>query len=162
MKIRAARSADAAAIAALWNDMIRDTLATFTTKEKSTVEISAMISERPASCWLATKGDAVLGFVTYGPFRGGPGYAATVEHTIILDIGAQGQGAGRKLMQHAIEVAQQQGHHVMVAAISGANPGAVAFHQRLGFEQVAQMAQVGRKGGQWLDLILMQKIVSAP
>ena len=161
MKIRAAHPADAGDIAALWNAMIRDTDATFTTQEKTIKGISAMIAERQGAFWVAEAG-GVIGFVTYGPFRNGPGYAATVEHTIILGQEAQGRGAGRGLMRQAIAGARAQGHHVMVAAISGANPGAVAFHGKLGFTTVAQMPQVGRKGGKWLDLILMQKIISGP
>ncbi|MGJ8625739.1 MAG: GNAT family N-acetyltransferase [Sulfitobacter sp.] len=161
MKIRNAELADAAAIAELWNGMIRDTDATFTTQEKTVQGIAALITERPRAFWVAESG-TVQGFVTFGPFRSGPGYAATVEHTVILAKDAMGHGAGRALMKQAIAEAKAQKHHVMVAAISSANPGAVAFHTTLGFEQVALMPQVGRKGGKWLDLILMQKIISAP
>lgn len=141
--------------------MIRETDATFTTQEKTIKGMAALIAERTGGFWVADLG-GVQGFVTYGPFRSGPGYAATVEHTIILAKTAQGSGAGRALMQKAIAGGRAQGHHVMVAAISGANPGAVGFHSKLGFEQVALMPQVGRKGGKWLDLILMQKIISTP
>ena len=161
MKVRAAQISDAQAIADLWNKMIRETDATFTTQEKTTKGIAALIAERTGAFWVAQKHE-VFGFVTFGPFRSGPGYSATVEHTIILADAAQGNGAGRMLMQHAVAGAMAQGHHVMVAAISAANPGAVTFHAKLGFEQVAHMPQVGRKGGKWLDLILMQKIISAP
>ncbi len=141
--------------------MIRDTDATFTIQEKTVKGIAALIAERRDGFWVAEFG-GLQGFVTYGPFRSGPGYAATVEHTIILAKDAQGSGAGRALMQRAIAGARAQNHHVMVAAISAANPGAVTFHAKLGFEQVALMPQVGRKAGKWLDLILMQKVVSAP
>lgn len=149
-------------IAGLWNGMIRDTLATFTTQEKTVKDIADLIRERPNAFWVAQDVGGVQGFVTYGPFRSGPGYSATVEHTIILSPCAQGGGTGRMLMAQAIKGATIQGHHVMVGAISGANPGAVVFHERLGFEQVARMPQVGRKADQWLDLILMQKITSTP
>lgn len=159
MKLRAAEPSDAEAVAALWNVMIRDTLATFTSEEKTPQSIQKLISERAGAFWVAD-GDGVLGFVTYGPFRTGPGYAATVEHTIILDAAARGNGLGRALMHTAMGAAHAQGHHVMVAGISAANPQAVAFHASLGFEQTGVMPEVGRKAGQWLDLIFMQKMLS--
>jgi phosphinothricin acetyltransferase len=161
MIIRAADPTDAQAVTTLWNDMIRETDATFTPLEKAVDDIMTLIIARADAFWVADAG-GVQGFVTFGPFRSGPGYAATIEHTIILAKDLQGCGAGHELMARAITGAQAQNHHVMVAAISGANPGAVAFHEKLGFEQTGRMPQVGRKGGKWLDLILMQKIISGP
>jgi L-amino acid N-acyltransferase len=160
MRIRPARPGDAAAIAALWNAMIRDTLFTFTTLEKTVPGIAALIAEREGAFWVADLHGA-QGFVTFGPFRAGPGYAATVEHTVILGPGVRGQGAGRALMSQALAGAAVQGRHVMVAGISSANPGAQTFHARMGFERTGYMPQVARKGGQWLDLVLMQKTVGA-
>ena len=159
MKVRPARAEDAAAIAGLWNAMIRDTLPTFTTQEKTVAEVAEMIALRPGF-WVLEDG-AVEGFVTYGAFRAGPGYAATVEHSIVLAPAAQGRGGGRALLQTALEQAAAEGRHVMVAAISGANPGAVAFHERLGFRTVGRLPETGRKGGRWLDLILMQKMLES-
>lgn len=150
--IRPAQSSDAPWIAALWNTVIADTLITFTTDLKSQAEIKALIEARPVLV-LPDKG----GFATYGAFRGGPGYGATVEHTIHLDPRARGQGQGRALLEALQQQAHEAGHHIMVAGISGANPDAVAFHSALGFDPVGHLPQVGRKAGQWLDLILMQK-----
>lgn len=160
MTIRAATATDAPAIAALWNGMIRDTLATFTTQEKTDADIATLIAARADAFWVSSDQGKVQGFVTYGVFRSGPGYGATAEHTIILAPSAQGQGVGRALMTTAEQAAHSQGKHVLVAAISSANPGAVRFHAALGFTQSGHMPQVGRKAGQWLDLILMQKTLA--
>ena len=162
MSLRAAELGDAGAVATLWNGMIRDSLATFTTEEKTPQDIAGLIASRVDAFWVAEVAGAVQGFVTFGSFRGGPGYAATVEHSIVLAETAQGKGLGRGLMTRAMDAAAAQGHHVMVAAISSANPGAVSFHETLGFAQVGRMPEVGRKRDHWLDLILMQKILGAP
>ncbi|NNK15975.1 MAG: N-acetyltransferase [Sulfitobacter sp.] len=163
MMIRPATDADAERIATLWNDIILTSLATFTTKVKSVSAVRELIQDRSEAFWVIdAEGDSDLGFVTYGPFRAGPGFAATVEHTVILGPSAQGRGYGRQLMTHALAAAAEQGHHVMVAGISSANPAAVAFHHALGFHQTGHIPEVGRKSGQWLDLILMQKTLQAP
>ncbi|WP_299960006.1 GNAT family N-acetyltransferase [uncultured Roseobacter sp.] len=159
MRLRPAVAADAGAIAALWNPMIRDTLSTFTTVEKTPEDIRAMIAARKDAFLVARERDGCVGFVTFGPFRAGPGYAATVEHTVIVSDSAQARGTGRALLSAAEDAARQQGHHVMIAGISHTNEGAQRFHRRLGYTEVARMPQVGRKADQWLDLVLMQKIL---
>lgn len=137
--------------------MIRDTLATFTTQEKSVKEIEDLIAEREGQFFVATEGTALTGFVTFGPFRSGPGYAETCEHSIVVAPAAQGQQIGGRLMHHAETAARARGYHVMVAAISGANLLAVEFHTVHKFTTVGHLPEVGQKAGQRLDLILMQK-----
>lgn len=154
--IREATSADVPWIAALWNAVISDSLATFTTVEKSRDQVQAVIDTGA----VLVLPDAA-GFACYGPFRSGPGYAATVEVTIYLADAAQGTGQAGKLLQSLLDHAAAQGKHIAVAAISGANPRAVAFFVRQGFDQVGHLPEVGQKAGQWLDLILMQKALNA-
>lgn len=157
MILRAATFSDAGAICDITNSIIRDTLITFTTVQKTTADIADQITRRGPRFLVAETDGQVVGFATYGPFRAGPGYAQTAEHTIQLAPSARGQGIGRALMQKLEHVADQDGIQVLVAGISSANPDAVAFHTRLGFDQVGLMPGVGFKAGQWLDLILMQK-----
>ena len=159
--IRAAQPSDASAIAAIWNEMIRTSLATFTTLEKSTAEVEEMIQTRPKAFWVS-EDSQINGFATFGPFRAGPGYGATLEHTVILADPARGKGLGRALMAQVETAARLERAHVLVAGISSANPGAMGFHAQLGFIETARMPQVGRKDGQWLDLIFMQKTISTP
>lgn len=158
--IRQARLEDAEAIAKIANDMIRDTLITFTSDEKTSAALRDVIAERGPRYLVAEVGGQVVGFATYGAFRGGPGYRHTAEHSIQLASAAQGGGLGRRLMARLEDVARDDGIHVLVAGVSGANPGGIAFHAALGFAEVGRMPQVGRKWGQWLDLVLMQKILS--
>ena len=155
--IRPAEQSDAAGILDLWNWMIRDTLATFTSTEKTESAVREMVAERDGAFFLIEQKTDIAGFVTFGPFRSGPGYSATVEHSLIVHPGKQGGGLGRTLMTKAIEAASSQSKHAMVGAISGANPAAIAFHEAMGFQEVGRLPEVGRKAGQWLDLVLMQK-----
>ncbi|QUJ77067.1 N-acetyltransferase [Sulfitobacter albidus] len=155
--IRDAGPGDLPAIGALWNAMIRDTTATFTTQEKTPDDLAALLAARPGSM-LVAEADGIAGFVTWGPFRGGPGYAHTAEHTIIT----ARPGVAAPLMRAALARAHQQGLHRMVAAISGENARAIAFHTRMGFAKTGHLPQVGRKQGRWLDLILMTAACKAP
>lgn len=160
--IRAAGPSDAAAIAALWNPVIRDTPATFNSIEKSAADIAAMIqakTEADHAFLLAEDGGEVLGFAAYGQFRGGIGYARTMEHTIILAPRARGRGLGRALMAAIEAHARRHGTHSMFAGVSAANAEGRAFHAALGYREVAVLSEVGFKAGRWLDLVLMQKML---
>ena len=160
MNVRQAVQADAAGIARITNAIIRGSLITFTTRERSEGEIAADIAARGPGFVVAEANKEVVGFATFGPFRAGPGYAGTVEHSIQLAPEARGHGLGRALMERLERVARDNEIHVMVAAISGANPDGIAFHAAMGFVHAGRMPEVGFKAGRWLDLVLMQKILA--
>ena len=157
--IRPARPEDAPAIAAIWNAVIRDTLATFTTVEKDPDALAAQIAAG-TPWWVVCINNTVQGHATYGQFRGGPGYAHSMEHSIHLSNSASGQGLGRALMARLEDHARSAGVHVMVAGVSSENPGGLAFHHRLGYRECGRVMQAGRKWDRWLDLVLMQKILT--
>lgn len=50
----------------------------------------------------------------------------------------------------------------MVAEIDAANPVSIRLHERLGFEQVGTLREVGTKFDHWLDLVFMQRLLAGP
>lgn len=158
MIVRDAVGADVGAIAEIWNREIRDGVSTFNTIEKDIGALKATLAS-DAVCLVAEEETQVLGFATYGPFRSGPGYSRTMEHTIYLDDVARGKGIGRALMSVLEDRARAAGVHVLVAGVGGENRAGIAFHTRLGFEEVARMPQVGCKFDRWMDLVLLQKML---
>ncbi len=160
MMIRRAVVEDAPAIAAITNAIIRDTLITFTTDERSAEDVVTEIEIKNSAFLVAEHHGEIKGFASYGAFRSGPGYAQCREHSIQLTPGARGRGTGRALMQALEAVAKVNNVHVLVAGISSANPVAIAFHSAVGFDRVGLMPEVGFKWGQRLDLVLMQKILN--
>ena len=96
--IRDAAPDDAPAVADIWNHYIRDTLVTFNFAEKSVADVAADITARQAQghgFFVAQSDVGIVGFATYGQFRGGVGYAHTMEHTVQLHPDHYGGGVGR-------------------------------------------------------------------
>ncbi|GGD44635.1 GNAT family N-acetyltransferase [Sinisalibacter lacisalsi] len=158
--IRPARAEDAAPIAGFWNPLIRDTAVTFNSAERSEAEIAASIAEKARSghgFFVAEAGGAVVGFVSYGQFRAGVGYARTMEHTIILAGDGRRNGLGRALLGAAEDHARSGGARMMIAGVSGENTDGIAFHARMGYAEIARLEGVGWKFGRAMDLVLMRK-----
>ena len=162
MIIRPARPADYSAILAFWNPMIRETTVTFSSEEKTLDSLDTMIRTRREAgqeFLLAEDAGEVLGFVTYGQFRGGNGYRHAMEHTIILAPQARGRGVGRGLIGAVEDHARAGGVHIMMGGISAENAAGVAFHAAVGYREIGRVREAGRKFGRWIDLVLMQKIL---
>ena len=158
MSVRPATEADAAAVAGIWNAVIEETLATFNSVPKTLDEVRATIRTAPV---FVVGRAGVDGFATYGQFRGGVGYARTMEHTVHVAPAARGRGRGRALLAAVEAHAAARGAGVMIAGISGANPDGLRFHARLGYSPMAVLPEVGWKAGRWLDLHLMEKRLSS-
>ncbi len=157
--IRPATTADASAVAALTNIIIRDTTTSFKSEATTPEKQTAAITERGPAFLVAQDGDTFLGYATYFPFRGPDGYQHTVENTIVLTESARGHGIGKLLMTQLFTNARSAGIHSMFAGVSAENPAGITFHAKLGFTELARLAQVGRKFDRWLDLVLMQKML---
>ncbi len=161
-KIIPATDAEAAQIAELWSQAIRETDITFNSIEKSEADIRELLAAKAAAghgFFVACDAAQVLGFAGYGQFRGGIGYARTMEHTIYLAEDVQGRGVGRALMSAVEDHARASGAHSMWGGITATNHSSIAFHERLGYVEMARLPEVGFKWGRLLDLVLMRKLL---
>ena len=156
MIVRPADAADAAGIAAILNHYIRETTITFKPFEYTLAETEALIANAHGIFVAETEGK-IVGYASYGQFRNGPGYARTMEHSILMTPETSGQGGGRALMAAIESHARANGVGSLWAGVSGENPNGVAFHRALGFETVGVLPKVGFKFDRWIDLTLLRK-----
>jgi phosphinothricin acetyltransferase len=163
MQVRDARDGDLESVTAIYNDAVLNTTAIWN-------EVAVDIANRRA--WLADREHAgypvlvaveedgtVLGYASFGDWRAFDGYRHTVEHSVYVRADLRGRGTGKVLMRELIERARAIGKHVMVAGIEAGNQGSIALHEKLGFEQVGLLPQVGMKFGRWLDLAFLQLVL---
>lgn len=108
---------------------------------------------------VAVRGETVLGYASFGDWRAFDGFRGTVEHSVYVAEGAQGQGLGRALMTALIARAREIGKHVMVGGIESGNAGSLALHRAMGFREVGRHREVGQKFGRWLDLTFMELVL---
>ena len=160
--IRPAEPRDIPTILAIWNPIIQDTSITFTTTLKTTESLAADLAAKAAAnhpFLVVEEGGVIKGFATYGTFRSGPGYARTMEHTIIVGQEARGKGVGRQLIEALCTHARAQGIHSLIGGVSAENTDGIAFHARVGFTEIARLPEVGYKFNRWMGLVLMQRML---
>lgn len=158
--IRDARTGDAGAIAAIWNPIIRDTVITFWPTERSAAEIAGMIAARQAAghaFLVAETAGEVAAFATCTQFRGGAGYARSLEHSIHVHPGRRGRGLGTALLRAVEDHARARGGQLMISAVTGSNDGSLRFHARQGYARWGVIPAAGWKFGRFHDLVLMGK-----
>jgi L-amino acid N-acyltransferase YncA len=166
MRIRPAETDDLAEITAIYNDVVATSTAIYATQASSIAARAEWLDQRRQSDYpvlVAQDGEAVLGFASFGEFRGAwNGYRYSVEHSVHIHADARGKNVGRQLVEALFPLAIARGKHVMIGAVDAANEGSIRFHERLGFERAGQLREVGHKFGRWLDLVFMQRFLDAP
>jgi L-amino acid N-acyltransferase len=163
LEIREAHEDDLPAILDIYNDVVATSTAIYRDEPATLDDRRSWFMTRKAErqpVLVAIDAGAVVGFAAFGGFRPWPGYRFTVEHSVHVRGDHRGQGVGVALMTPLIEHATSLGMHVMIAGIDADNAGSIRFHERLGFDKVAHMKQVGFKFGRWLDLVLMQRFLT--
>ena len=160
MQIRDAGEPDLPGLLAIYNDVIATSTAVYSYLPVTLDDRLQWWRTRVASGYpvlVATDQSAILGFATFGDFRAWPGYRFTVEHSVHVRADRRGQGIGKELVEALFPRAAALGKHVMIAGVDAANAASIRFHERLGFEQVGHLREVGYKFDRWLDLVFLQR-----
>lgn len=160
--VRDAIDADLEAMAAIYDDQVRTSIATFDTEPRGVAHLGDKLAHAGAGdiVLVAVRGDEVLGYAFSGPFRPRPAYDGTKEVSVYLDARARGMGLGSQLygalfarLDDLTEV------HTQVAVIALPNDASVALHRRHGFTEVGVLREVGRKFDRWVDTAWYQRRV---
>lgn len=100
----------------------------------------------------------VAGYSNASAYRPREGYRFLVEDSIYVDQQFRGRGIAKLLLGALIERCTEAGFRQMIAVIGDSdNTPSIALHQRLGFEQVGLLPNIGYKFDRWLDSVLMQR-----
>lgn len=160
--LRAATEDDADAIAAIYNHEVTTSTATFDLEPRTPTEQLEWIRAR-SGAYVAVVAEnvegTVIGFGSLSQYRERAGYSTTCEDSVYIHPSFQGQGVGRLLLGELVAAAQRHGFHAVMAKIVGGHDASIALHASQGFEIVGREREVGRKFGQWLDVVLMERLL---
>ena len=164
MHVRDMAAADLPQVRAIFNDAVANTTAIWSETPRTEAEQVEWFVQKRAGDWpclVAADGGRVLGYAALGPFRSQPGFRHTGEHAVYVAADARRRGVGRALVRAVLGRAAGRGLRVVIAAVSGDNPGSLALHEELGFREVGRLPGVGVKWGRPLDAVFLQHDVPA-
>ena len=159
--IRGAEEPDNLAIAKIYNEAVRTSIATFDTEPRSRETQRQWLAhhDRRHPVLVAVVEGCVVGWASLSPWSDRKAYDGTAEVSFYLGVEHRGHGIGRKLLTELVERSNPAGLHVLLARIAQPNVVSVHLHESLGFERIGAMREVGRKFDRWIDVHLYERMV---
>jgi L-amino acid N-acyltransferase YncA len=160
-EIRAAATADLAAITEIYDHAVRQGTATFELIPPDLAEMTrrfAALIDAGFPYLVAALDGRVVGYAYAGAYRPRPAYRFTLENSLYLQPAIHRRGIGMQLLQRLITESEQRGYRQMIAVIGdSANAASIGVHTRCGFQMIGTHPSVGFKFGRWLDAVMMQR-----
>ncbi|RJQ75417.1 N-acetyltransferase [Pseudonocardiaceae bacterium YIM PH 21723] len=146
---------DADAVLDIYAHGIRSGLATFETEVPGWAAFDA--TRLPGHRWVLEQEGAVRGWIACSPVSSRCVYSGVVEHSVYVHPLARRTGAGRALLDRLITSTEQAGIWTIQAGMFPDNTGSIALHEAVGFRVVGTRERLGRRDGQWRDVLLMER-----
>jgi L-amino acid N-acyltransferase len=159
--IRHAHPGDVAAIAAIYNEAILTTTATFDIEPKSfeaQLEWFHSHDERHPILVAEFEG-MVVGWTSLSEWSDRRAYADTAETSFYVKSEHRRHGIGRKLKEAIIEEARRLHFHTLIARVAEGSEESLHLNQSCGFVRVGTLKEVGEKFGRRLDVHILQKML---
>ncbi len=157
--IREAAAGDAAAIARIHNEGVADRIATFRAEPRTVADVEATIATgRPLL--IAVQDDALIGWAGIGPYDdNSEWYAGIGEAAVYVARDARRGGAGGALLAALEGAAETAGRYKLIAKIFDTNLPSLALFEGAGYRRVGTHIRHGRLGGEWKDVVVLEKLV---
>ena len=164
LRTRLATSADAPAIAAIYNQGIADRIATFETEPRTAPQIAAQLTEKGDRfpTVVVERDGQVVAWASAGAYRSRPAYAGVAEHSVYVARDARGTGAGRAALEALCRAYAARGFWKIVSRIFPENTASLALHERCGFRSVGVYRRHGKLDGQWRDCVIVERMLDEP
>jgi len=159
LRTRAATSADAAAIAAIYNEGIADRIATFETEPRSATDIAGWFTGEHLVLVAETGKTGPVAFAASFPYSSRPCYRGIGEFSVYVRRGHRGRGAGRTALGALIETATARGMHKLTSRVFPENTASRALLKGLGFEEIGIHRRHGQLEGRWRDCVIVERLL---
>lgn len=159
VRVRPAVAADAPAIAEIYNEGIRDRVATFETRERSADEVRPWIDDARHPLLVAEAEGKVVGWMAASKYRDRACYAGVAEFSVYVRASARGRRVGDVLMAAFLPACAAAGLWKVLSRIFPENPASRALCRRHGFREVGVYQRHARLDGAWRDVVIVERLL---
>ena len=170
LRIRAATTADAPELLAIYAPYVRETAITFEYEAPSVDEFAERIANvlKKYPYLAAEHSGEIVGYAYAGPFKARAAYGWAVESTVYVKRSMRRCGVGRALytgLEHLLAAQHITNVNACIAVPIGEDPyltrDSVTFHTRLGYRMVGEFDRCAYKFGRWYSMVWMEKHIGA-
>src|SRR5262245_7574044 len=155
LAIEPLRRSDWPAVKAIYEEGIATGTATFETEAPTWEEWHA--NHLSEGRLVAREAGEVVGWVALTPVSDRDCYRGVADVSVYVASRARRRGIGRALLARLVDVADAAGVWTLQAGVFPENAASLALHQLCGFRVVGIREQIGRLGGQWKDVVLLER-----
>ena len=101
--------------------------------------------------------EGVLGWAALSPVSQRDAYSGVAEVSVYVAVSARGLGVGRALLDDLIRRSEEAGMWTLQAGIFPENDPSLALHRGRGFRIVGVRKRIGKLGGVWRNVILLER-----
>jgi L-amino acid N-acyltransferase YncA len=175
--VRPAEPRDAARISEIYNEGIEDGQATLETRPRTPADILAKMNAPGNHLVIAEWGgkpggtaappvaggpasaQTILGWASITPYSSRECYAGVGEASVYISRSARHQGLGRLLLDALVAVAATRGYHKLIGRLLASNTASRQLVRGLGFREVGLHQKHGKLAGQWVDVVVAERLI---
>ena len=160
LTVRPAIENDVPVITEIYNEAILNTTATFDTEPKTVEQQLNWFRAHDAShpVFVGEIKNRVIAWASLSKWSDRCAYDSTAEVSIYVHKDFRNQGIGKQLMEIIVLEGKERGLHTLLSRITSGNEKSIYLHERLGFEQIGVLKEVGKKFDKFHDVHMLQKV----
>jgi L-amino acid N-acyltransferase YncA len=155
MRARRATIADAAAIAAIYNQGIEDRVGTFETALRTEAMVTSWFDGRHPIVAVEQDGE-VIAYASSSPYRQRDCYSGIAEFSVYVRRDWRGKGVGRLALTSLLHECERAGFWKLVSRIFVENTASRRLMRLLGFREVGIYEKHGQLDGVWRDVVIVE------
>jgi len=145
----------------MYNQGIEDRVATLETELRTPEERRRWLAGRSPRhpVIVAETAGELVGWGSLNVFNPREAYRFVADFSVYVERAWRGKSVGRVLLERLIALGREHGFHKLVLSAFPFNEGGMALYTKLGFRTVGVYKEQGRLDGEWVDTIIMEKLL---